>query len=300
MTRSKAPHPKEWRDRCKAFAWKGHHIYYRDEGEGEPLLCLHGFPTCSMDWWPIWEELKGHYRIIAPDFIGFGFSDKPTRYAYSLFDQTDMAEALCRHLEIERVHVLAHDYGDSVALELAARFGERRVAGDPGLFIASVCLLNGGIFMHVARPRKIQMRLKGPLGFLYARLMNRKAFGEGFRRIFGKKTPPSERELDAWWEAITYKKGRRVIHKLIHYIDERLANQDRWTTVMADPPLPIRLVIGTQDPVSGEHIAAHYETVAPLPDVVRLDCGHYPQTEMPEAVWSAYRDFREKITSPRA
>lgn len=82
----------------------------------------HGFPTASWDWHKLWPEFVKHYRVIALDMIGFGFSDKPINYHYSIGDQADLQQALLTSLGISSIHLLAHDYGDTVAQELLARF----------------------------------------------------------------------------------------------------------------------------------------------------------------------------------
>jgi len=85
------------------------------------LLLIHGFPTSSWDFSPIWQALTTHFNVIAPDLLGFGFSAKPVAYDYSILDQADLCEALLTRLGVNRFHILAHNYGDSVAQELLAR-----------------------------------------------------------------------------------------------------------------------------------------------------------------------------------
>src|SRR4051794_34079491 len=67
-------------------------------GSRAPLLVLHGFPGSSYDWQQTLVELSQTRRVVLFDFPGFGFSDKPERYSYSLFEQTDVVEALCERL----------------------------------------------------------------------------------------------------------------------------------------------------------------------------------------------------------
>lgn len=93
-----------------------------DEEPGrEPLLVLHGFPGSSFDWHLALSALAQTRRVVLFDFPGFGFSDKPERYSYSLFEQADVVETLMERLGLARPHVIAHDMGVSVACELVAR-----------------------------------------------------------------------------------------------------------------------------------------------------------------------------------
>lgn len=83
-----------WRSGGGFFDWKGHHIFYRVEGTGEPVLLIHGFPTASWDWAPIWPGLVARYRVLTLDMIGFGFSAKPRDHDYTIRAQADLYTAL--------------------------------------------------------------------------------------------------------------------------------------------------------------------------------------------------------------
>src|SRR5690606_24530368 len=108
-----------WRAARRSFSHGGHSLAYWEDGAGEPLLLIHGFPTASWDWSRIWSGLARRFRLIAMDMLGFGFSEKPRPHPYSIFEQADLHEALLAKLGSGACHVLAHDYGDTVAQELA-------------------------------------------------------------------------------------------------------------------------------------------------------------------------------------
>ena len=278
----------QWRAKGAVYRHRGEDIFFVDEGEGPALICIHGFPTSSWDWHAVWPALTARYRVIAADMIGFGFSAKPRHYRYSLFDQADLWEGLLNQLGVDRVYVLAHDYGDTVAQELLHRFNVRTKENASGPMLNAVCLLNGGIFMDIANPRPIQKLLKSPLGFVVARLLNERRFHRSFARIFGPDTQPTAEELSGYWSCIDRNHGRRVIHKVIRYMNERMTYRDRWTEALQNAQCPVRLVVGAHDPISGLNIAEHFEDVVPDADVIRLDsCGHYPQVEAPDDVIAA-------------
>jgi pimeloyl-ACP methyl ester carboxylesterase len=98
-----------------------------DEGEGPPVLLIHGFPDSSRVWRHQVRALAGAgFRTIAPDLRGFGDSDRPQEVAaygvrHSVADMLAVLDAL----EVERAHVVAHDWGASVGWALAAFAGER-------------------------------------------------------------------------------------------------------------------------------------------------------------------------------
>lgn len=303
---------RAWREAGRTFAFRGRPVFYRHEGAGPPLLCVHGFPTASWDWHAVWPALVARYRLVAPDMLGFGFSAKPRGHDYTIAEQADLHEALLAELGVDRVHVLAHDYGDTVAQELLARREERRresatsgapaaggtagAAGGVGPEIDSVCFLNGGLFPETHRPRRVQTLLAGPLGPLLARLMNERRFRAGFAAIFGPDTQPSDAELADFWHLVSHDRGTHNAHRLIRYMEERRRHRERWVGALQATDVPLRLVDGPEDPVSGRHMAERYRELVPDPDVVLLEgIGHYPQVEAPDAVVRELLAFHARI-----
>lgn len=132
----------EWRAQSQAVDFRGHTIRYWTAGDtqAQPLLLIHGFPSASWDWHRLWAPLAERYRLIACDMLGFGYSAKPRGHAYSLLEQADLQQALLAHLGERRpVHVLAHDYGDSVAQELIARRQEGNCSWRAACSSTAVC-----------------------------------------------------------------------------------------------------------------------------------------------------------------
>ncbi len=278
---------QQWHDAGDYFDFAGHQIFYREEGSGAPLVLIHGFPTASWDWVKIWPTLTGQYRCITLDMLGFGYSDKPQQ-SYSIFQQADIFCALLEKLGVEACHVVSHDYGDTVAQELLAR----QEQGTLNFRMQTLTLLNGGLFPETHRAVFTQKLLLSPLGSLVSRLTSRKALAGNFRKIFGPDTPPSEEEIDGFWQLIQHKQGARVMHRLIHYMVERRHNRERWVGALQRADIPIRLIDGLLDPVSGAHMVERYEELVPNPDVVRLErVGHYPQVEAPDEVLGAILEF---------
>ncbi len=275
--------PDEWRARGDTFEWRGERIFYRVEGSGEPVLLVHGFPTASWDWSPIWPRLVEQHRVLTLDMIGFGFSAKPRRFPYSISAQADLFGALLARERVSSYRMVAHDYGDTVAQELLARQPEDASAPR----ITSVCLLNGGLFPETHRALVTQKLLASPLGPLVARLGGYRAFARAMRNIWGKH-PVSEAELRAMWQLVAEHDGPAVMPKLIRYMAERRAHRERWVGALVSASAPLRLINGVLDPISGAHMVARYRQVVPRPDVVELPrVGHYPQLEAPGAVLAA-------------
>lgn len=280
-----------WRTRGQDFLFRGQNIRYWVAGQGEPLLLLHGFPTASWDWHYLWQPLSRQYRVIACDMLGFGDSAKPRNHNYSLLEQADLQQALLAHLRVQgAVHVLAHDYGDSVAQELLTRHGEGRFQ------MASCVFLNGGLFPETHRPLRIQKLLLSRVGWLVSRLFNRDGLDRDFSRVFGTGTRPSESELDDFWSLIAANRGHHIFYRLINYIPERFAQRERWLQAMQQGQVPMRFINGAADPVSGAHMVERYRELVPNPDTILIPTiGRYPHTEAPALVLHFYEEFRAGV-----
>jgi pimeloyl-ACP methyl ester carboxylesterase len=288
----------QWRAAGRSYDHRGHPVFYREAGDADSdtaLVLIHGFPTASWDWHRIWEPLATKFpRLVAPDMIGFGYSAKPRDYRYSIFDQADLHENLLRSLGVGRIHILAHDYGDTVAQELLARHEDRKAKDDDSLVIDSCVLLNGGLFPETHRARLVQKLLLTSLGPLLSRLMSRRSFGKSFAAIFGANTQPSAGELDEFWQLMAHNDGQLIAHKLITYIPERRANRERWVGTLQKTKVPLRVINGPDDPVSGAHMVARYRELIPSPDTVSLPgIGHYPQVEDAGGVLRAFLEFHD-------
>lgn len=100
-------------------------VAYHDEGEGIPVVLMHGIPTWSFLWREIIPRLAAGRRVIAPDFLGHGYSDRRDRFDRSLTAQVEMILALLDHLGLDQVDLVGHDTGGGVALILAIKHKDR-------------------------------------------------------------------------------------------------------------------------------------------------------------------------------
>lgn len=284
-----------WKQQAKELSAGGRRLAYwtaNEQDEAKPwLLLIHGYPTSSWDWTFIWNKLAAHFRLAAVDMLGFGLSEKPKNIGYSIFAQADFQEALLEHLAVSEAHILAHDYGDTVAQELLARHNE----GTLSFSIRSIVFLNGGLFPEQHRARPIQKFGLTPFGFLIGHLMSRTRFKQAFDEIFGPETKASDKEIEAHWALMSAGGGKRVLHKLLAYIPERRANRERWAGAVQKASVPLRLIAGGADPVSGAHLYHYYRDIVPNADAVLFDgIGHYPQTEAPDEVVKSFLDFHRQ------
>jgi pimeloyl-ACP methyl ester carboxylesterase len=289
----------DWRSAGNFITYRGYQIFTRAAGDPSSavLLLIHGFPTSSWDWEAIWPKLTRHYRVITLDMIGFGFSDKPTHYHYSIFDQADLCEQLLAEHNVQKYHILAHDYGDTVAQELLARdnnSSQDQQGQRPKL--QSVCLLNGGLFPESHHPLLIQKLLLSPFGSFIARLSNRKQFAKNMQRIFSKKKQPDDALIENFWQLFINHGGHRILPKLITYMPERKRHRERWVGALQQATIPIKLINGIVDPISGAHMVIRYRALIPQPNITELrDIGHYPHVEAPESVLQAHLIFQKGL-----
>lgn len=258
------------------------HIFCRVAGSGPWLTFLHGFPTCSWDWAKITESLSAKYKLLMFDFLGFGDSDKPGGHAYSIMEQADMTEALWRRFEIKDTGLIAHDYGDSVALELLSRQREGKLSTR----INKVVLLNGGIYVEKQRPLRIQKLLQKPIiGAVIANFLTESIFRQRFSSIFSEAHPVSETELRQHWQALNRRAGRRRYHRIGRYLKERRQRRVRWEGALENPASSIRFLWGLADPVSGKNVSDEIRKRNPGADLLELEnVGHYPQLEVPDVI----------------
>ncbi len=158
--------------------------HYLDEGQGLPVVMLHGNPTWSFYYRNLVKELSTDHRTIVPDHIGCGFSDKPgdDRYSYTLKQRVDDLEALLDNLGLTRdITLVLHDWGGMIGMAYATRHPER---------IRRIVVLNTSAFLlphNKTFPAALWLVRNTPLGALLVRGFN--AFAATAARICCKRRP---------------------------------------------------------------------------------------------------------------
>lgn len=131
-----------------------HRLHFLDEHQrpltesGPPILAVHGNPTWSFYWRSIVSRFKGSHRVVVPDHVGMGLSDKPQDYDYSLARRRDDLLALIERLDLRDVTLVAHDWGGAIGLSAAVAQPDR---------FARIVLLNTGAFPPPYVPLRIRM-----------------------------------------------------------------------------------------------------------------------------------------------
>lgn len=222
---------KAWYKKGSFYKFEEFSIFYIVEDgvmtDDSTVVCIHGFPTSSYDWIKILDGLKEQYsRIVLLDMLGYGFSDKPRPHDYLITDQAHLVTSLLKSLDITEAHILSHDYGDTVALELLHRHNHNEAGS---LKLKSLCMLNGGIFPETNHPRPVQKALQIPyFGEFLCYISFYQVFKQGMRQIFGPHTQPTDEDLLDFYAAERYNNGNLVLSRLIDYICQRSIHKERW------------------------------------------------------------------------
>ena len=239
-----------WRRRGANAGFRGRRIFtMQRNGEGPPLVLLHGFPSSSYDWRLVLERRARprRTRLRLPRLRALG---QAARHANDLFEQADLTEALVGGWADGPVVLVAHDMGTSVATELLARDLEGRL----GFGLRSVLLSNGSMIVERASLTRGQRLLRSPLGPLASQLPLRPVFAREFGALFSPAHPLSPEELEDQWALWTRAGGARNAHRLIAYIDQRVRFAARWHGALRDWPGELRLAWGLRDPVATTNV----------------------------------------------
>ncbi len=247
----------------------------------ETLVILHGYPTSSFDYHKVLEKLSEKYRVIIHDHLGFGFSDKPLDYSYSLIEQADLALQLWNQMGLKKVTLLAHDYGTSVATEILVRHNKRLL----NLQINKLILCNGSIHIEHSKLRIIQKLLKSKItGKWIAKLTNYSIFKKNMGNIYFDKTKVTDQELKEMWFQLENNEGRKVIHQLTNYINERYYFWHRWIGALKETKIPTRIVWAKNDPIAVPIIAELLHKEIQNNELIWMEnCGHFLMLEKPKA-----------------
>lgn len=279
-----------WRQGGNYFDYQSLPIFYRlSRKADEVLLCLHGFPTSSHDYHKIRDALTERFAVLAFDMIGYGSLAKPSDFDYTTFQQVDVLQSLIESLNIKKVHILSHDYGNTITQELLARASENRLK----FSIETICMMNGALFPETHRPILAQKLLLSPVGFIFGRLISDARFKQSLASVFGAQTQPTDEEMNEFIAAFKFNDGQKIAYKLIRYMRERQKYRARWVGALEQMSQPFRLINGLADRVSGAHLVKRFRQIVPhQTDIIELNnIGHFPHFETPEIVLEKFFEF---------
>jgi pimeloyl-ACP methyl ester carboxylesterase len=270
----------------------GLRYHYLDEGSGAPVVMLHGNPTWSFFYRNLVLALRERQRVIVPDHIGCGLSDKPpdSAYRYTLASRVDDLERLLEHLQLrENITLVLHDWGGMIGMAYASRHPER---------IARLVVLNTAAFRLPATKRlpwSLWLCGKSPLAPLLVRGL--KAFSHGAVRYCAQRPlPPEVREAylapyRSWRERIAVLRFVQDIplvptdaaYELVRSVE---AGLDRFRRV------PMLICWGERDFVFDAHFLAEWRRRFPDAEVHTFpDAGHFVLEDARDEIATLVQDF---------
>lgn len=278
------------------FDRAGLRLHYLDEGQGDPVVMVHGNPTWCYYYRNLVEALRGTHRCIVPDHIGCGLSDKPddTRYHYTLESRVDDLEALLDHLQLgEHLTLVVHDWGGMIGLAYACRHPEK---------IVRLVVMNTSAFRLPASkpfPWPLWLVRNTRFGAFLVRGFN--AFCRVASWVCCKRKRLSVEVRDAYCAPYESWADRIATLRFVQDIPLRpgdpsykiVTNVEESVSQFAK--LPMLICWGMKDFVFDHHFLAQWERHFPDADIHRFpDCGHYILEDADTEVIPLIQDFLQR------
>ena len=244
-------------------------MHYVDEGEGEVLLFVHGTPSWSFEFRNVIKFLSKKYRCIAIDHIGFGLSEKPAKYDYTVQNHTASLLKLITHLQLNQFTMLVHDFGGIIGLAAAEQIPEK---------IKGLVILNTWCRSIQDEPeyKKMKMILGSPLMPLLYRYLNFSAkyilpaaFGERSRL-----TPEIHQHFLRPFSKASERNGTIAFAKSLLRDQDYYASVGKKLSILKDKP--VLIIWGMKDEFITEKHLLWMQEQFPGSKVVRYDdAGHF-------------------------
>lgn len=244
-------------------------MHYVDEGEGEVILFVHGTPSWSFEFRNVIKFLSKKYRCIALDHIGFGLSEKPAKYDYTVQNHTASLLKLITHLQLNQFTMLVHDFGGIIGLAAAEQIPEK---------IKGLVMLNTWCRSIQDEPeyKKMKMILGSPLMPLLYRYLNFSAkyilpaaFGERSRL-----TPEIHQHFLRPFSKASERNGTIAFAKSLLRDQDYYASIGKKLTILKDKP--VLIIWGMKDEFITEKHLLWMQEQFPGSKVVRYDdAGHF-------------------------
>ncbi len=271
------------------FKIKNYNYHYLDEGRGEPLVMLHGNPSWSFLFRQLIPELSRTNRVIVPDHLGCGLSDKPQNFPYRLETHIDNLEELLLSLNLENINLLVHDWGGPIGLGFAIRYPER---------IKRLIITNTAAFTDTRLPSRIALCRIPWLGEILIRNFNLFC-RESLRMTTVKKMPLKVKQgfimpYDSYENRIAvynFVKDIPMIPEDPSY--EVLVGIEHGLWMFRDHPVAITW--GMKDWCFHEGFLKKWKSIYPHATVLPLyDAGHYLYEDEPQKITEFVRNFLAK------
>ena len=254
--------------------------FVREEGDGEPAVCLHGVPVCCFLYRKVLPELASHgLRGVAFDLPGLGLAARPADFDYTWTGLGRFCAAAVDALGLERFHMVVHDIGGPVGLEVAAAMPER---------VRSLTILNSTLIDvdTFKRPWSMEPFARRGIGELYLRTLTKPAFRllMGLQGIQDRRAVPNE-EIDAYVDLLRREDGGRAFLRIMRGFERTAEKRRLYVGAVRDVPYPVQIVWGENDPAL--KLSVHAEQIrraAGLERVHTVPAKHFLQEDQAPAV----------------
>ncbi len=265
------------------FERGGFAMHFVDEGQGQPVLMLHGNPTWSFLYRHVIRALAPDFRAVAPDYPGFGMSDHPAGYGYTPAEHAQWISGFVESQGFEDIILVVQDWGGPIGFDVATRHPDR---------IAGIVICNTWAWAP------------GPSEWLFSRVMGGPIFGrylQMYRNFFVEKIVPmgitgpsrtSRPVLDAYrapFPTMPSRRGTWVFPREIRKSADWLDAIERRLPKLSDKPA--EMVWAMNDPAFGNRrVIRRWQKHFPLAKLTRLPkASHYLQEDCPTEIASAVR-----------
>ncbi len=265
----------------------GYRYHFLDEGEGDPVLMVHGNPTWSFYWRRLVLALSPRQRAIAVDHLGCGLSDKPLDYPYRLEDHVANLAGLVQTLDLQNITLVVHDWGGPIGLSAALQLQER---------IGRLVILNTGAFPPPSIPLRIRCCRIPLLGNFMVRRLN--LFARLALKMATHRKQLSKPARDGLLSPYDSYANRIAIARFIEQIPSSPGHPNWQLLCSLEKQLqglsniPTHIIWGMKDWCFTPHCLDRLMEIFPHADVTRLeDVGHYVMEENPDRVIQLVSEF---------
>lgn len=267
-------------------------LHYVDEGAGETILFVHGNPTWSFFYRNLILGLRDRYRCVAIDHLGMGLSDKPQTCSYRLEDRIGHLAQLIDNLDLERFHLVVHDWGGAIGIGAALREPER---------LGCIQIMNTAAFRSQRIPWQIAACRLPLLGEWFVRGLNGFAASAPTMAVKGKLPPAVKQGYllphGNWADRVAV---ARFVQDIPMHPDH--PSYDTLVEIEENLPRlkknPMQLVWGMGDFCFNETFLDEWMRRFPHADVDRLEkAGHYLLEDQPQQALELTRRFLDTHVS---
>lgn len=275
---------------------EGLKIFYREAGpkDGPVLLLLHGYPSSSRMFEPLLTHLSERYRLIAPDYPGFGYSDAPPadEFDYTFAHLAQIVDAFTQALGLRKYTLYLQDYGGPIGFRLALAHPERVTA----LIIQNAVIHEAGLSAVWEKRRAYWAQRADHEPAMRAALLSEAA---GIARHVGGREPLEAFNPDAWMDEIAFLRRPEqaaIQLDLAYDYQSNVAAYPTWQAYLREHRPPVLVTWGKHDPIftlDGAHAIASEE---PGAELHVLEAGHFALEDHGAAIAALIDDFLVRRT----